>query len=210
MVTCIPQSDLERSSLRSTAAQTTSYATFLGKVPFHIWDTAGFDKTTDGQSIRTDINGWFRQGESLGPDRPENLLPDLPITQVVWCMHASEIGDSVVWQQFREIYEECCYRKTLPLIILNLNQLTPSTQSASDWKTSCENRLRQLNLSAGLPQVLMAIREHSNTSSPEYKEDSLSLRQLIQQYVLDHLRHFLDRPYQVNIFVQWNRRQLTG
>ena len=170
----------------ASISQTTSFATFLESLPVQIWDTPGLDKALDGHYVSVQINDWLLQVSSshgkLVPTIDHPYL-NIPSAQVVWCMDAGEISDPVAWQQFGVIYEECCRQGVFSMVLVN----RVPTQSPSDWEVQCENQLQRLGLSGG-SVLLKSMRNHRGVSSPEYKDDSQALCQLIRQHALQNLR----------------------
>ena len=168
----------------TSISQTTSYATLLESLPVQIWDSPGLDKALDGHYVDK-INNWFLQVSSSRGEHPETYRPsrNIPSAQVVWCMDAGEISDPVAWQQFGVIYGACRRQEVFSMVLVN----QVPTQSPSDWETQCENQLQRLGLSGG-PVLLKSMRNHRGVSSPEYKDDSQALCQLIRQHALQNLR----------------------
>lgn len=179
MITGIPDALLSGAAVVSNSysggtSQIASYAA----PPFgtfkrsQIWDTPGFATISSGQQITTKINDWITRIYHPVDSRTRDV-------QVVWCIHASEIGDPGAWQQFRDVHEACRSKPIHPTLVV-INQSTSTQHSDADWKMACENQLRQLDLPNS---CLLTIRRHSETSSPEYENDSQSLRQFIRQHM---------------------------
>ncbi|KAG9314842.1 hypothetical protein JVU11DRAFT_3938 [Chiua virens] len=174
---------------RDSTQKPISYAAFLQECPLQIWDTPGFDKTSDTEQIKSSINKWIQHISSNqihsehGQDKPNHDLMS-PIIQVVWCMHASDIDDPDVWQQFCAVYAECHSRRILPLLVLN--QIT-SMEPPTRLEMACKVKLRQLDLPAPaiLPRFLMGVRSYQDSSSCGYKEGCQTLREVIYCYVRD-------------------------
>ena len=168
-----------------STSQTISYATLLESLPVQIWDTPNLDKALDGHSVRDKINVWLLQvslshrRHSPATDRPS---PNVLSAQVVWCMDAGEISDPVAWEQYWAIYEECRRQGVVSMVLVN--QL--HTESPSNWEVQCESQLQRFGLSRG-SVLLKSMRNHQGVSSPEYKDDSQALSQLIRQRALQNL-----------------------
>ena len=179
-------------------SQTISYATLLESLIVQIWDTPGLDEALDGRYVRDKVNDWVLQvslshrKHDLAIDHPYLNVPN---TQVVWCMDAEEISDPVSWQQFWIIYEECRHQGVISTVLIN----QVPTQSPSDWEVQCETQLQRLGLSGG-SVPLRSMRSHRGVSSPEYKDDSQALSQLIRQHALQNVRDnpTLDHPHRVD------------
>lgn len=61
-----------------------------------------------------------------------------------------------------------------------ITQMTPGF--ATEWEERCKEQLGELYLGIGLDDtkdLLLAVRKFRDTSSPEYTEDSLALKDLI-------------------------------
>ena len=169
-----------------STSQITSHATLLESLPVQIWDTPGLCNALDGHYVKDKINNWILQvlaSSRCGHD-PEIDHPyfSVSIVQVVWCMHAADISDPDLWQQFRAIYEECRRQGVISIVLVN----QVPTPSPSDWEVQCENQLQKLGLSGG-PVLLKSMRSHRGVPSPEYEDDSRALRQFIRQYAVQNL-----------------------
>ena len=186
-------------------SQIASYATLLGSLPVQVWDTPGLDKELDGDRVRDKINDWLHLVSSshcehdLETDRPHL---NVPIIQVVWCMHVGEITDPVAWQQFRAIYEECHRPGVTSMVLVNKVPM----ESASDWEVQCKTQLQRSGLSAD-SSLLKSVRTHRGVSSPEYEDDFETLSQHFCQHALriqnpkGDFTLDLDHPHGVDTFL---------
>lgn len=163
------------------------------------WDTRGLDEAVDHPNLMDTAANWLRQqGFGLFSKRQhERDLKDICRKRVndlsdgeqsrssstvifVWCIHASKIDVPTHWQHFRKVYVEYCDKRVKPVVVIT--QMTPGF--AKDWEKRCKDQLRALGLGIGfdsisLSNLLLIVRKYRDTSSSEYKEDSLALRNLI-------------------------------
>lgn len=161
-----------------------------------IWDTRGLDEAVDHPNLMDAAANWLRQ-QGLWPiskRQPERDLRNIcrervndlddgeqsrsaSIVILMWCIHASKIDVPIHWRHFRKVYVEYCNRKVKPVVVIT--QMTPGF--ARQWERRCKDRLAELNLGIGLDtdDFLLMVRKHKDTSSPEYTEDSLALKDLI-------------------------------
>lgn len=98
---------------------------------------------------------------------------------LVWCMDASDLDDPLSWKQVCNIYMECYRRRVKPMMVIT------RADSAADWEAKCRDQLRQLYFEEGCEETnytLGRVRNHDGVSSPEYKEDSLAVRDIIYRY----------------------------
>lgn len=162
-----------------------------------LWDTRGLDEAIDHPNLMDTAANWLRQqGFGLFSKRQSERdlrnicrqrVHDLndgeqlrsgPIVILMWCIHASKIDVPIHWQHFRKVYVEYCYRRVKPVIVIT--QMTPGF--ATEWEERCKEQLGELYLGIGLDDtkdLLLAVRKFRDTSSPEYTEDSLALKDLI-------------------------------
>lgn len=162
-----------------------------------LWDTRGLDEAVDHPNLMDTAASWFRQ-QGLGllsKRQPERDLRNIcrkrvsdlndgeqsrstSILILMWCIHASKIDVPIHWEHFRKVYVEYCNRRVKPVVVIT--QMTPGF--AREWEERCRDQLGKLNLGIGLDSandLLLMVRRYRDTSSPEYTDDSLALKDLI-------------------------------
>lgn len=162
-----------------------------------LWDTRGLDEAVDHPNLMDTATNWLRQqGFGLFSKRQSERdlrvicrkrVNDLnegeqsrsaSIVVLMWCIHASKIDVPIHWQHFRKVYVEYCHRKVKPVVVIT--QMAPGF--ATEWEKRCKDQLEDLDLGIGLgdtKDLLLMVRKFRDTSSSEYLEDSLALKDLI-------------------------------
>jgi len=160
----------------------------------NLWDTRGLDEAVDHPNLMDTAAKWLRQqGFGLFSRRQhERDLRNIcrkrvhdqsdgeqsrsaPTVILMWCIHASKIDVPIHWQHFRKVFVEYCDRRVKPVIVIT--QMTPGF--AKEWEKRCKDQLGLLGLGIDVADLLLMVRKYRDTSSPEYKEDSLALRSLV-------------------------------
>jgi len=164
---------------------TTSYSTQLGAgLHCQLWDTRGLDEAVDNRDrpfMAKIVNRIrqlaFQQERELKETLRNRTRTAKPI--LMWCIDAIKIDVSIHWQQFRKVYVEYCEEKAIPVVVI-----TRMSPNMNGWEPKCRNQLQLLGLGAGsgnIDVLLVGVRKHRSTSSPEYTEDCDALRGLISQ-----------------------------
>jgi len=162
-----------------------------------LWDTRGLDEAVDHPNLMDTATNWLRQqGFGLFSKRQSERdlrvicrkrvndlnegeqSPSASIVVLMWCIHASKIDVPIHWQHFRKVYVDYCHRRVKPVVVIT--QMAPGF--ATEWEKRCKDQLGDLDLGIGLgdtKDLLLTVRKFRDTSSPEYLEDSLALKDLV-------------------------------
>lgn len=163
----------------------------------NLWDTRGFDEAVDHPNSMDTAANWLRQQgfkffskrqherdlRDICRKRVHDLSdgePSRPASTVIlmWCIHASKIDVPIHWQHFRKVYVNYCDRRVKPVVVIT--QMTSGF--AKEWERRCKDQLGALGLGIGFDDtsdLLLMVRKYRDTSSPEYMEDTLALKDLI-------------------------------
>ena len=153
-------------SARAVTLHSACYSCVLATgVRCQLWDTRGLDTATDD-----DLMVKMARRIPWSPINWEAIF--------VWCMQASNIDFPSSWKQLRGVYEEYHRgRRQTAVPVIVITQIGPG---ATGWELTCKTRIRQLGSRMGLYDInnilLLGVRKHRGTSSPEYIEDSRALR----------------------------------